>query len=391
MMAAVPLLTTNALLSALRPDQTASDWALRFATVDWDDLAVRAIVLGLAPQLDRRVGELGLPAPPRAAAKLRVTTAAQRKRSEAIFAQLAEVLAACADRGLRPVALKGVHLAARVYAEPALRPMNDVDLLFRPEEMPAVEAMLADLGYGGKQKAPELGPGVRKHTSTFRRQGGQGATPNPYLSTDSERMIEPHVSLEESWFGLRVDITPGLRERAQATTLAGQPCQVLASEDLLLHLSLHFCFHLIQGAPAMVQLGDLLAVTTALEIDWDLFAARARAYRAAPYALAGLLLAQRLLEAPAPETALDELRAATPPRLRARVEALGLADILRRTQQPPLHTLGDRLRRGLADRIETARWAQDGPARRAVWLTLLRPDRSDTWQRLRRRDARETA
>src|SRR3989304_1227557 len=103
-------------------------------------------------------------------------------RTASIFRQLGEALSACAGRGLWPVALKGVHLAARGYPSPALRPMNDIDLLFAPDELSTAESILESLGYSGKHKSAELGPGVTKHTSTFRRAGAGAATPNPYPS-----------------------------------------------------------------------------------------------------------------------------------------------------------------------------------------------------------------
>ena len=376
---------TQAILDALNPQQTPDQWEAAFARAggDWDDLAVRAIVLGLAPQLHARLSRWPVEPPPGAAAKLVVTYRAQAQRAGAIYAQLDEVLAACQRRGLRPVALKGVHLAACYYPEPAQRPMNDIDLLFTPAELPQAEALLAELGYGGKRKPAEMGAGVTKHTSTYRRAGGAaGRTTNPYLSAGRDRIIEPHTSLEESWFGLKVDITPGIRERVETAVLGQHACRVLNREDLLLHVSLHFCFHLIQGAPAMVQLTDLLAIVRADELDWEGFTARAQACQAAPYAYAGLKLAHDLLGAPVPAAALARLAKLTPPGLRRRIQALGLAGILRRTQQKPLTSIPQRIRRGFQDRAAAAAWAASWRGRIQVWRTLLRPARTDTGQML---------
>lgn len=377
--------TTQAILDALKPQQTPGQWESAFvrAGSDWDDLTVRAIVLGLAPQLHVRLSQWPVKMPPSAAAKLAVTYRAQAQRNEAIYTQLDELLAACQARRLQPIALKGVHLAACYYAEPALRPMNDIDLLFTPAELPQAEALLAELGYGGKYKPAEMGAGVTKHTSTFRRAAGaEGSTVNPYLSAGSDRMIEPHTSLEESWFGLKVDITPGIRERAETAVLGQHVCRVLNREDLLLHVSLHFCFHLIQGAPALVQLTDLLVITQAGNLDWKTFAARAQSYDAVPYAFTGLKLAHDLLGAPVPAAQLTQLADLTPPTLRRRIQTLGLADILRRTQQKPLTSITQRLQRGFQDRAATAAWAADWRGRIQVWRTLFQPARTDTGQML---------
>jgi len=371
---------TRLILKALHPDLTPAAWETdRDQTgADWDDLVVRSIVLGLAPQLHRRLVEWRVTVPPRPLAKLAVAYQGQGRRNAAIFTQLDEVLEACHTHGLRPIALKGVHLAAAVYPDPALRPMKDIDLLFEPAELPEVEKVLNTLGYRGKHKSADLGPGVTKHTSTYRRAAEQAATPNPYLSADAGRTIEPHTSLEESWFGLKVDVTPGVRQRAVEAQLGRRVCRVLARDDLLLHLSAHFCFHLIMGAPSMVQLADLLVVTVAGGIDWPVFVERARQRQASPYALAALRLAQRLLAAPVPDAALDELARATPGSLRSRIAQLGLADILRRTQQKPLTTVMQRIRRGFADRAETARWAADWRGHWRVWKTALHVGRTDT-------------
>ncbi|HEY4689550.1 MAG TPA: nucleotidyltransferase family protein [Anaerolineae bacterium] len=381
--------TTQLLLSALCPHQTPTSWESdrTWAQANWDDLTVRAIVLGLGPQLHRQIVDWRIAIPPRAAAKLSATYQAQAQRNAAIFRQLGDVLSTCAERGLRPIALKGVHLAALVYSDPALRPMNDIDLLFTPDELPAAEAMLEALGYSGKHKSPDVGVGVIKHTSTFRRSAAQSATPNPYLSPESDRTIEPHASLEESWFGLKVDITPGVRERAIEAGLGGHACRVLAREDLLLHVCVHFCFHLIMGAPSMVQLTDLLAVTRAGQINWSIFVERALDRRAAPYALAALTLAHDLLDAPVPADAVHELIEATPGALRRQIARLGLADVLRRTQQKPLRTIPQRIGRGFADRAETARWALDWRGRWEVWKTMFKIGSTDTWQLIARREA----
>ncbi len=386
---AAALATTQLLLDSLCPDQSPELWEAERARLGaaWDDLAVRAIVFGLAPLVNRRLADWGLTPPARALAKLAATYQATANRNADIYRQLGEVLAALNREQLQPVALKGIHLAACVYDEPALRPMNDIDLLFRPEELPQAEAILETLGYGGKHKSASLGAGVTKHTATFRREtaspdSAPASTPNPYLSTESDRMVEPHGSLEESWFGLRVDITSGVRERSVVTDLAGQPVRVLSAEDLLLHLCVHFCFHLIMGAPSMVQLADLLVVSQKLRIDWPGFVVRATTVRAAPYALAALTLAHKLLGAPIPAEALTDLAARTPAGLRQRIADLGLADVLKRTQQKPLVTLRQRLTRGLADRVETASWAPDWQGRWQVWGTAFNVFATDTGQML---------
>lgn len=343
---------------------------------------MRAIILGLAPQLHHRLQAWQLSPSPSAAAKLAATHRAHAQRNEAVFAQLDEILAACAAEDIHPISLKGVHLAACLYTEPALRPMNDIDLLFEESEMSRVNAVFRRLAYEAHDKPAELGAGVTKHTRTYRRPGSAGATPNPYLSAAGDRTVEPHVSLQESWYGLRVDVTPGVRQRAETLIIGRRPARVLAREDLLLHLSVHFTFHLIMGAPALVQLCDLLTVCRRVDLDWQVFVQRTRDAGAAPYVLAALFLAQRLLHAPVPTEALAALAQDTPPAIRDYVMRLDLQSIMQRTQQRPWRTTPQRILHGLRARAETARWAPDFATRLRVWGTALQVTRSDTGRQL---------
>ena len=371
------------LIAALRADAAPEDWFRRLDSsgVDQDDLAISGLALGLAPLLHHRLELWERPLPnARAQGKLAFARRAEVARQLARRAQLAEALPRLpAER----IVLKGAYLAECVYPAPGTRPMNDIDLLFHPGDLPQVASALRDLDYGAKERPAELGPGITKHTSTFARAGsaaGAAATPNPYLSGGAAVMIEPHRSLEESWFGLKCDLTPGMWQRSQPVEVAGQPARALAPADNLLHLCVHLAFHLIMGSPSFVQLVDLMVFAGRPELDWDDFLARAAELRASGYAYAALRLAADTLAAPVPLPVLQALSAASPASVRAAAETLSLADVLRRTQQPPLRTIGQRLRRGIADRAETARWSHSPAERLRVWWTLIDFRRTDTWR-----------
>lgn len=346
----------------------------------WDDVSVTAIVLGLAPLLHWHLEPGHETLPPLALAKLAVTHQAHAKRNEAIAQQLAEILAACAQAELPVIVLKGALLAPTVYPDSALRPMNDIDLLFRPADLARVGPLLESLGYEGKHKSAEQGPGIVKHLSTYRRAGAGGATPNPYLSAGGERMIEPHGSLEESWFGLKVDVTPGVWARALPLTLHGQPAYRLANSDLVIHLAVHATFHVIMGASVFVQLYDIGQVLRTYEtgIDWPELVRLTQAARAERFVYAALYWAADIFGAPVPPGPLAELRAACPATLLAYIHALDAPAIFRRTQHPPLVSLPQRLRRGLYDRRETARWADSLAGKWQVWQTALALHKTDT-------------
>jgi hypothetical protein len=374
--------TIEQLLAAIQTQPTSEDSfaGLSAGAVDQDDLVVTALALGLAPLLHYRLEQAGRALPEaRAQAKLAFARQIEVARQTALRHQLQEILERLPAP---PIVLKGAYLAEKIYPAPGLRPMNDIDLLFRPEDLPAAAATLHALGYVSKEKSDQLGPGITKHIHTFKRPSASAATPNPYLSSGGERMIEPHRSLEEAWFGLRCDLTPGMWERSVEIELAGARARTLAPEDTLLHLAVHLMFHLIMGSPSFVQLADLAVFLEEREVDWPAFLARARQLRASGYAYAALRLAAQTLNARLPPEVSLALAADAPLSIRAAAEQLSIVEVMRRTQQPPLRTLAQRLRRGVADRAETARWAHSFEEWLRVWWTLVDVGRTDTWRML---------
>ena len=72
---------------------------------------------------------------------------------------LDELTGAFAARGVFPVVLKGADFARRLYSDAAMRPMGDLDLWVRPEEVDLAESVLASLGYG---PVPDMTPGLSR-------------------------------------------------------------------------------------------------------------------------------------------------------------------------------------------------------------------------------------
>ena len=64
-----------------------------------------------------------------------------------LYQRLSRVLAFLREENIKVIALKGAALAESVYGNPALRPMSDVDLLVRKEDLPRVNERLRLLGY----------------------------------------------------------------------------------------------------------------------------------------------------------------------------------------------------------------------------------------------------
>lgn len=375
------------LASAFKANKSPSEWQAQLESIDQDALAISAIVLGLAPLLHWRLVEWNVTLAPRAMAKLAAARETARIQRQSLDAQLAQVLTALAGHHIQSLLLKGSYLAACVYPEPALRQMNDIDLLIQPQDLQATENTLLSLGYIASRKSSERGAGVTKHTSTFRPPRPDDATPNPYLSAVAGRTIEPHTSLEESWYGLRADITPGVWERSIPFQLNEHAVRALSPDDLILHLGVHLSFHLIMGYPSMVQLVDLLLVTERFreQIHWEQVVKRAAERHASAFLYAALQLAVETLAAPVPPAVLQQLARTCPPRVRAYAKTMTLANVTARTQRAPVHSISQRLRRGWQDRVEVARWASSPTDQWRVWRTLLQVANTDTGELIAQR------
>lgn len=143
------------------------DWGA-FAPADWQAAPTLARLHGLAPLLYHKLSASGLledlPKPVALAlAELRSHLArdyyASAAHNQLIYAELGRALAALAGisppgaqdfadgRGIPALALKGVALAAPLYGDIALRPMNDLDLLVRREHLQSAAQALISLGY----------------------------------------------------------------------------------------------------------------------------------------------------------------------------------------------------------------------------------------------------
>ena len=133
-----------------------------------------------------------------------------------------------------------------------------------------------------------------------------------------------------------------------------------------------------------MQLTDILTVVQSGKVVWPTFLQRVQTAATQSYVLAALTLGQKLIGVPVPDEILQKLAEATSTALRQRIATLDLAYVLRRTQQKPLVSLGQRLQHGFKDRAEIARWSPTLAGKLRVWQTAVQFTRTDTAQLLRK-------
>jgi hypothetical protein len=224
-----------------------------------------------------------------------------RSRTRRADALLIPVLAALEAAGLPVIVLKGLHLSTQVYADPAMRPMIDADLLLRRSDLPAAARIVESFGFRqrdadrGAPSDPALPRDDHHHLDTFYYPKGPP--------------IELHHDLWVPGARLRVDMD-GVWSRARPSRIGGAGVWVLAPEDALLHL----CLHAGVGHGFEVKLLSLCDLPVALrrwqeEIDWEAFWSRAHRWRAERSAVLTLAFVCRRLGYPLPDAAWRPLLA----------------------------------------------------------------------------------
>jgi len=219
-------------------------------------------------------------------------TAMQNVLRHRDFAVVAKALR---ERGVEVLALKGIHLASVVYRDLAVRPMRDLDLLVRAEDLQRAGEALESIGY-----APS-----RSYTTTG------GATPYavnhhlPQFTKSGATLVEIHWHIIPPSFDQRIDIRE-MWERSQTIRIAGEDVRVFAPEDLLLHLAVHATYSHACDLSAQAWC-DIAETTRRHEISWPDVVERAIRWRCSRGTYLALRMSRDLLAAPIPDDVLAAL------------------------------------------------------------------------------------
>lgn len=263
---------------------------------DWASLEEAACQHRVAPLLWHRLRERG--------AAERAPAAVQRRlaelhvlgvlRAEARRRQLAEALAALRSSAIPVVPLKGAFLAEHAYAEAALRPMGDLDLLVPDGALDAAVDALVAVGYLPPDEESRAAYRSHRHPPPLTHPGGLA--------------IELHTTLEPCIAPLRLPL-PELWARARPVSAAGEPALALAPEDLLLYLATHMArSHLLGASLISVCDIDVWMDRFAATADWDAVVRRASEGEVRRFVYAALGLAEVALGTRVPREVARALR-----------------------------------------------------------------------------------
>ena len=303
------------------------------AALNWDYLLAAGERQGMIPLLQQWLTKHRLPVPAETAATLSATYWTNRFRSRALLAELAAIRVAAATVGIPLLPLKGAALAPTVYPAPELRPMSDLDLLTRADDLPRIRALFADLGYVEEPYEASLLPTrlrdpLRREWKFVASRGGF-----PVLVEVRAEPLDPGLppltELDRA-FSARLH-AHAARMWARARPLDNDPAMLQAApEDLLLHVASHMATR--HADFRLIWLLDIRQIITHTpEFDWEYLAGEARSLGLTVPVRAALDAAARWLHVPLP-TMWHGATTSFLPLLRHPVDALEWAVLAPREQ-----------------------------------------------------------
>jgi hypothetical protein len=115
--------------------------------LSWEILIHNAEKQGMAPLLYKHVNAIDFKLPHSARRLLQSLYLRNRRANSIRNKVVAEILTAYASENIDVLVVKGMALCNFSYSETALRPMRDVDLLLKKNDLEKAEKILAELGY----------------------------------------------------------------------------------------------------------------------------------------------------------------------------------------------------------------------------------------------------
>lgn len=260
----------HALLLKSLHQETSTDTLEHFRTLNetqWTDLTREAIRLRLPYALDQflqRHPDIAGLMPENCRVRLknrqRKTLLLNLKRQ----AQLRKMLDALDAEGIPYLLMKGLWIVEILYGNLAARNSGDIDLLFKPHDMPRFTRLAQRMGFAldtSIQDIRDLAPMGHEF---------------PLSHPDIEVTFDIHWAMTHPVFERPVNDS-GFWERSHDYPIAGRMCRSLQLEDHILLLSYHAAEHhrfQYVGPRALVDLAQAMH-SSPRPIDWNLLVQRA--------------------------------------------------------------------------------------------------------------------
>ena len=234
----------------------------------WQELPAQAELHGMAPLLWHHLRRSGISLP--AETERAITGLYLRHRASNLVhtRTLEEIVTLFEQAGIRPLVLKGLALAYEYYPDPALRPIRDIDLLLKQDEIKPALDLLADAGFRVDTPPASRIPGLLPKELTADSPLHKGLITHIELHHyDPRQRILNDSTPDDNFIGF--DASP------HKLLIGKSAVYVPAPVDTLNYLFRHLKKHLLVGttnSPLLLKwVADIVSVVErhAETLDWD--------------------------------------------------------------------------------------------------------------------------
>lgn len=203
--------------------------------INWNIFLKKARGEGISPLVFSRLSELAAhyDIPEYVTEELKKDYYLSATKNALIFEELKNVLGLFNQSGLQVIVMKGAALAETAYGNPALRPMSDVDLLVKNEDLYQIDELLKKLGYSPIDRAVDDVDFSSTYLTTLDYRSSAKNSPSFHVhwhfvnSTIPNESYINHIKMDDIW------------RDAVKTIIADTETWVMAPHHLLIHLSEH--------------------------------------------------------------------------------------------------------------------------------------------------------
>ncbi len=226
---------------------------------DWQELIPQAEIHGMAPLLWHHIQQSGVEILADVARTLKGLYLRHRRNNQVHARVLIEIVALLQTADIHPLVLKGLGLAYSLYPDPALRPVSDLDLILRRDQIRPALDLLRAAGFSTPPLPLDDGPASKELTVDSPLHDG----------------LRVHVELHHYDPRQRDDEFAGFTSPPQAIQVEGGTVLIPAPMDNLEYLSRHFTRHLFEARTdkplPLKWISDILSLAErhAKSIDWS--------------------------------------------------------------------------------------------------------------------------
>ncbi|MCK4732459.1 MAG: nucleotidyltransferase family protein, partial [Methanophagales archaeon] len=273
--------------------------------LDWDYIVETSMRHGISPLLYWNLSRIddGEYVPAEVMTKLRIVYYKNIAWNMLRYDELSKILIAFNDAEIDVIVLKGAFLAETIYKNIGLRPMSDIDILVRREDLQKVKKELVQLGYAGI-----IYP-TKWHEKLYTQWQTELKEEIQFNKHDKNVRIDVHWNVQPPVIPFQIDINK-FWENAQPVKIAGVETLMLAPEDLLQHLCLHLDKHINSGAIPFRWYCDIAEVIRHYEgkINWKYLVQNSKNYGIEEPIYQSLYFVNKYLGAFVPKDVLETIK-----------------------------------------------------------------------------------